>query len=248
VSACSGASLERLRTAFVCPVIVPISECRDRNLRPVATARIWSFPPLQSLAPLEPSKSNRGANPPKRGHSPNGCAGSVSWCSGASPERLRRAFACPFIVPFLECRDRNLRPVATARSWSLPPLQALVPLEPSKSNRGSNPPKRGYSPNGCAGSVSLCSGASPRRLCLPACFVDFGVHRLGFVTGNSCRNLAVANIAACSLSLPRSCAPTLFQPLQSLEPLQSSKSNVDANPLKWGHWERRVHYPQFHRF
>jgi len=79
-------ALERLWSAISCLLNLSILECRDRNLQQTATARAWPLQPLQTVAPLQPSKSNLDANPPPRGHSPTGPATYVAVCSGATRE------------------------------------------------------------------------------------------------------------------------------------------------------------------
>jgi len=75
-------ALERLTSAIFCLLTLPILECRNRTLQQTSTARSWPLPPLQRLEPLQPPKSNLDANPPQRGHSPDGpckLRGGVLW-------------------------------------------------------------------------------------------------------------------------------------------------------------------------
>jgi len=92
-------------------------------------------------------------------------------------ERLGSAISCLLTLSILECRNRTLQQRATARSWPLPPLQIVKPLQPSKSNLDANPPQRGHSPNGPATYAAVCSGATQECHFLPAYLVDFGMQR-----------------------------------------------------------------------
>ena len=125
------------------------------------------------MKPLQPSKPNLDPNPSPRGHSPAGLANYAAVCSG----RLRSAISCLLTLSILECRNRTLQQTATARTWPLPPLQIVKPLQPSKSNLDANPPQRGHSPNGPATYAAVCSGATQECHFLAAYFADFGVQR-----------------------------------------------------------------------
>ena len=253
-------ALERLRSAISWLLTLLIWECRDRNLQQAATPRALPLQPLQSLKPLQPSKSNLDANPPQRGHSPTGPATYVAVCSGPTQlaiscllnlpilecrdrtlhgqskhepgrfhrykyrncfnrqnrtstpiprigdtpreapqltwrralERLRSAISCLLNVPILECRNRNLQQTATARTWPLPSLQRLKPLQPSKSNLDANPPPRGHSPTGPATYVAVCSGAAQECHFLPAQLAEFGMQRSDSAADSHSTNLVTS--------------------------------------------------------
>jgi len=107
-------------------------------------------------------------------------------------ERLGTAFFCPLNLLILECRNRTLQRTATARSWPLPPLQILAPLQPSKPNLDQNPPPRGHSPNGPANYAAACSGATRECHFLPAYLVDFGMQKSDSAAESHSTNLAAS--------------------------------------------------------
>jgi len=184
-------ALERLRSALSCLLVLPILECRDRNLQQAATARSWPLPPLQSLKPLQPakpSKSNLDSNPPQRGHSPTGPETYAAVCSGAT----QKCFSWLLNLPILDCRNRTLQRTATARSWPLPPLQSLKPLQPSKSNLDPNPAPRGHSPAGPETYAAVCSGATRECLFMPAKLAEFGMQGSESAAGSQSTNLAAS--------------------------------------------------------
>jgi|GEM_PF-4958171 len=102
---------------------------------------------------------------PRRGDTPRKAPQPAWW---RALERLTSAIFCLLNLSILECRDRTLQQTATARSWPLPPLQTVEPLQPSKPNLDANPPRRGHSPTGPANYAAVCSGATQECHFLPA--------------------------------------------------------------------------------
>jgi len=112
-------------------------------------------------------------------------------------ERLRSAISCLLTLSILECRDRTLQQRATARSWPLPPLQILEPLQPSKSNLDPNPPQRGHSLIGAANYAAACSGATQECHFLPAYLADCGVQRSDSAAESHSTKLAASAATNC---------------------------------------------------
>jgi len=128
-------------------------------------------------------------------------------------ERLTSAIFCLINLPILERRDRTLQRTATARAWSLQPLQILAPRQPSKPNLDPNPPPPGHSPKGPATYVAVCSGATQECLFLPAYLVDFGMQRSESAADSHSTNMAASAATNCETAStvkiePRRQSPT----------------------------------------